>query len=133
MNGRLRATLSIFGPVWWIAAVFVATVWVSQRYEVVRIGHRIEQLQAHLDELVKARDALLADNASLSSRARIEAIAINDLGMAPTREAQRVRLPRSFVSPGEQMPGQPGVPSDARRDAPRYTQAKAGIQDGNDF
>jgi cell division protein FtsL len=92
MNGRMRSALSAFGPGWWLAAFLVATLWVWQRYTVVRVGHRIERLQTHLAELERVRDALLAEDAALSSRGRIEEIAISRLGLTPTAENQRVRF-----------------------------------------
>jgi len=92
MNGRMRSALGVFGPGWWLAAFLVATLWVWQRYTVVRVGHRIERLQTHLAELERVRDALLAEDAALSSRGRIEEIAISRLGLTPTAENQRVRF-----------------------------------------
>ena len=57
---------------WWLVAFVIATLWVWQRYAVVQAGHRIAERRAHIAELIEARDALLAENTTLSSRARIE-------------------------------------------------------------
>lgn len=92
MKGRLRDALEVFGPRWWLTAFLIATLWVWQRYTVVQAGHRIELLQAHIIELERVRAALSAENSRLSSRTRIEDIAINQLGMIPTPESHRVRF-----------------------------------------
>ncbi|MBI5869331.1 MAG: hypothetical protein HZB43_13760 [candidate division Zixibacteria bacterium] len=106
MTGRLRAALEVFGPRWWLTAFLIATLWVWQRYTVVQLGHRIDRLQTHITEMDRVRVALLAENSRLSSRSRIEEIAINHLGMIPTPESRRVRF---ACAP---RPGIPGHPAD---------------------
>jgi hypothetical protein len=66
-------------------------VW--QRYAVVQAGDSIAQHRVTLAELVKTRDALLAENTTLSSRVRIESIAVGRLGLSRTPDSQVVRLP----------------------------------------
>jgi len=100
MNNRLRSALDVFGPRWWLTAFLIATLWVWQRYTVVRAGHRIERLQTHIAELERVRAALLAEDSRLSSRVRIEEIAIGRLGMVPTPENQRIRF-TCPVPPGD--------------------------------
>lgn len=77
---------------WWIMAFVIATLWVWQRYAVVRAGHRIAEHRATLANLIKTRDELLAENTTLSSRVRIESITAARLGLQPTRDSQVIRL-----------------------------------------
>lgn len=92
MSGRLRTAIGVFGPRWWLMTFLIATLWVWQRYAVVRVGHRIERVQTRIAEMERVRDALLAEDAALSSRARIGEIAISRLGLTPTADNQRVRF-----------------------------------------
>lgn len=77
---------------WWIGVFAVATLWVWQSYAVVQCGRRVALARKHLERLVEVRDGLLADNARLSSRGRIESIATVRLGMAPARTDQKRRI-----------------------------------------
>jgi cell division protein FtsL len=77
---------------WWIGVFVVATLWVWQSYAVVQSGRRVALLRTHIDELVETRDALLAENARLSARGRIESIATTHLGLQPVRADQKRRL-----------------------------------------
>jgi len=45
-----------------------------------------------LTELIETRDALLAENTTLSARNRIESIAVGQLGLGPTGEDRMVWL-----------------------------------------
>jgi cell division protein FtsL len=83
---------------WWLVAFVIATLWVWQRYAVVQAGHRIAERRARIEGLIETRDALLAENTTLSSRARIESIATTRLGLRPTLDAQYARLNRAGVS-----------------------------------
>lgn len=80
---------------WWIGVFVVATLWVWQSYAVVQSGRRVALLRKHIDELIETRDALLADNARLTSRGRIESIATAHLGLKPVRADQKRRLAES--------------------------------------
>jgi len=82
---------------WWIGVFVVATLWVWQSYAVVQSGRRVALLRKHIDELIETRDVLLADNARLSARGRIESIATAHLGLQPVRADQKRRL----VEPGQ--------------------------------
>jgi cell division protein FtsL len=77
---------------WWLVAFVIATLWVWQRYAVVQAGHSIAEHRATLADLVETRDALLAENTTLSSRVRIESIAATRLGLKPTQDSQLIRL-----------------------------------------
>jgi hypothetical protein len=88
----IAAMVSLLRRRWWIGVFVIATVWVWQSYAVVQSGRRVALVRKHIDELVEARDALLADNARLSARGRIESIATARLGLAPVRADQRRRL-----------------------------------------
>ncbi len=77
---------------WWITTFVIATLWVWQRYAVVSAGHRIAEHRATLANLIETRDALLAENTTLSSRVRIESITSARLGLKPTRDSQVIRL-----------------------------------------
>ena len=77
---------------WWLVAFLVATLWVWQRYAVVQAGHRIAEHRARLAHLVETRDALLAENTTLTARGRIESITATRLGLKPTRDNQIIRL-----------------------------------------
>lgn len=123
--GRLRSALDVFGPRWWLTAILIATLWVWQRYAVVRVGHRIERVQTNLAELERSRDALLAEDAALSSRARIEGIAINHLGMTPTAENQRVRFSCTVRPDDVTDTGQLRSRPATRTAPPRLSQASA--------
>jgi hypothetical protein len=79
---------------WWLVAFLVATLWVWQRYAVVQAGHRIAEHRARLAHLIETRDALLADNTTLTARGRIESITATRLGLKPTRDNQIIRISR---------------------------------------
>lgn len=123
MNGRLRSALDVFGPRWWLTAFLIATLWVWQRYAVVRAGHEIERLQTHIAEVERVRDALLAENAALESRGRIEQIATEHLGLVPTAESQRVHF--TCAEPAGSPSDQDLLPlrRNGRTDSPRLSQA----------
>ena len=123
MNPRLRTAIEVFGPRWWLTAFLIATLWVWQRYAVVRVGHRIERVQTHIAGMERVRDALLAENSGLSSRARIEEIAINHLGLTPTADYQRVHF--TCVSRPDEFPAsdEPRGRALSRTSSPRLTQA----------
>ena len=78
---------------WWLVAFVIATLWVWQRYAVVQAGHRIAEHRVRLAGLVETRDALRAENTTLSSRVRIESIATTRLGLKPTQDSQIIWLP----------------------------------------
>jgi len=80
------------GPMWWVVAFILATAGVWQRFEVMRMARRIDETQRRITELGRVRDRLLAETSTLESRERIEAIAVNDLGLRPTTVAQRRTL-----------------------------------------
>jgi cell division protein FtsL len=80
--------LRLLRPAWWMLVVALATAWVWQRYAVVRLGEEIEQAQSRITELTRVRDRLLAENATLSARSRIAAIAAAR-GLQPIRPSQR--------------------------------------------
>ena len=90
--GRLRNVIASPTRRWWVIAFVIATLWVWQRYAVVQAGHRIAEQRAVLAELVEIRDALLAENTTLSARNRIESIAVSRLGLGPTGKDQMVWL-----------------------------------------
>jgi hypothetical protein len=73
-------------------AFLIATLWVWQRYAVVQAGHRIAEHRAELAHLIETRDALLAENTTLTSRVRIESITAPRLGLKPTRDNQIIRI-----------------------------------------
>ena len=92
MSG-LRTLLQAVMRRWWLVAFVIATLWVGQRYAVVQAGHSIAEHRATLADLVETRDALLAENTTLSSRVRIESIAATRLGLKPTQDSQVIWLP----------------------------------------
>lgn len=85
--------LRVARPIWWVAALLLATLVVWERYAVVRLGADVEKLQGEIAELSRARDRLLVETANLSSRGRIEAIAADHLGLRPTTSDQIRTLP----------------------------------------
>ena len=89
MKNRLIRALRLLRPTWWILAVAIATAWVWQRYAVVRLGEEVERAQGRIVAMTRLRDHLLAENAALVRRERIESIAIDQLGMQPTTRRQR--------------------------------------------
>lgn len=91
MSG-LRAALRMVTRRWWLVAFLIATLWVWQRYAVVQAGHRIAEHRATLAHLIEVRDALLAENTTLTARGRIESITAVRLGLKPTRDNQIVHL-----------------------------------------
>jgi len=88
MNNRLIRALRLLRPAWWMLAVAIATAWVWQRYAVVRLGEEVERAQGRITATVRLRDRLLAENAALARRERIEAIAVDRLGLQPTTRRQ---------------------------------------------
>lgn len=98
MMGAARRALRAVVRRWWLIAFVIATLWVWQRYAVVQAGHRIAERRARIAQLIETRDALLAENTTLSSRARIESIATTRLGLRPTLDEQYARLNRAGVS-----------------------------------
>jgi cell division protein FtsL len=92
MNYSVRRFLHGAIRRWWLIAFVIATLWVWQRYAVVQAGHRIAERRARIEKLTEIRDELLAQTTTLSSRPRIEAIAISRLGLRPTRESQYASL-----------------------------------------
>jgi cell division protein FtsL len=82
----------MMGTMWWVVAFVLATAGVWQRFEVMRMARHIEETQRRITELGRVRDRLLAETSRLESRERIEAIAVNDLGLRPTTIAQRRTL-----------------------------------------
>ncbi|HEX9751651.1 MAG TPA: cell division protein FtsL [candidate division Zixibacteria bacterium] len=84
---------------WWLLAFGLATMAVWQRYAVVKLGEDVDHRQREITELTRVRDDLLAETAVLSSRERIEAIAVNRLGMKPTTAKQRREIPIDAVNP----------------------------------
>ena len=77
----------------WGVLIVLATAAVWQRYTIVSLGDEVEDLQQEITDLERARDQLLAETALLSSRARIETIAVQHLGMTPTHSSQLRQLP----------------------------------------
>lgn len=92
MSG-LRTLVQVAMRRWWLVAFVIATLWVWQRYAVVQAGHSIAEHRVVLADLVETRDALRAENTTLSSRVRIESIAATRLGLKPTQDSQLIRLP----------------------------------------
>jgi cell division protein FtsL len=84
-------------PIWWVAALLLATFAVWGHYNAVQLGAQVEQLRDEITQLTRARDQLLAETAILSSRERIEKIAIEQLGLRPTERRQRRTL---GIAPG---------------------------------
>ncbi|MBI3871610.1 MAG: cell division protein FtsL [candidate division Zixibacteria bacterium] len=83
-------------PAWCVLAVALATAWVWQRYAVVRVARDVELAQGRVAQLVRLRDQLLVEAASLSARERIERIATTQLGLQPTPRSRR----RVLTMPG---------------------------------
>ncbi len=94
MSG-LRTIVHTLTRRWWLVAFLIATLWVWQRYAVVQAGHRIAEHRATLANLIETRDALLAENTTLTSRVRIESITSTRLGLKPIRDDQIIRLQRT--------------------------------------
>ena len=88
----IAGVVSFFRRRWWIAVFAVATLWVWQSYAVVQSGRRLAVTRNQINQLIEVRDALLAGNARLSARGRIESIATTRLGLAPTRADQKRKL-----------------------------------------
>ena len=84
----------------WGGVFLLATVWVWQRYAVVQSGDRVAQLRIQVSDLGETRDALLAETTTLSARTRIESIAVTRLGLRPSTDKQRRRLPDETNTPG---------------------------------
>ena len=74
--------------------VAVATLWVWQRVTVVKMVHANDQLQARVHTKKELAEKVAAQVSLLRHRARIEAIAVQQLGLGPTRPAQRRLIPR---------------------------------------
>ncbi len=106
MSG-LRTLVQAVMRRWWLVAFLIATLWVWQRYAVVQAGHSIAEHRVVLADLVETRDALRAENTTLSSRVRIESIAATRLGLKPTQDSQLIRLPeyRTDETPSVIQPG----------------------------
>lgn len=111
MRDRLIRALRLLRPAWWIVAVVVATAWVWQRYAVVRLGEEVERAQGRITAMVRLRDRLLAENAALARRERIEAIAIDQLGLQPTTRKQR-----RYLIVNDTVGADPGADRLARQD-----------------
>ena len=92
MSRNVLGVVRRIRPAWWVLALAIATAGVWQRYRFIETARTIEQTQRRIAELTRMRDQLLADNSRLSSRERIEKFAVNDLGMIPTRRAQKRTL-----------------------------------------
>jgi cell division protein FtsL len=92
-------------PAWWVLILCVATAGVWQRFQVMRMAREVEQTQVRITDLKRQRDRLLADCSILSSRERIESIAVGQLGMEPTTRAQKrvlvIDTPSAALAAGE--------------------------------
>lgn len=96
MRALFRITAGHRSLALWAGLFVLATVWVWQRYAVVTSGNNVNQLRERIGELTEVRDALLVETTTLSSRARIEAIATAHLGLQPTTDEQWKRLPEAM-------------------------------------
>ena len=89
---RRRGTHHPVKSIWWVVALLLATFSVWQHFAAVELGAEVEELQEEITQLTRVRDQLLAETAILSSRERIEKIAIEKLGLRPTERHQRRTL-----------------------------------------
>ncbi len=105
MSRGIRAIFGVLNRWWWIAVVIMATLWVWQRYAVVRAGQSVTQLNSSVETLEVARDALLAENATLDARGRIESIAVSRLGLKPTSADQIRRLGQNTIETDDDIEG----------------------------
>ncbi len=84
-----------------VMSLLLLYVW--ERVDLVRLGYRIQQLQAQHTTLKRQSDALNVKLSALTSPERIARVAIDRLGMRAPRPGQVVLV---SLSP-ERPPGQP--------------------------
>jgi len=85
---------------WMAAAVAPLTVYLVQQMEYVRVRYEIEELRAHRDRLAEAEQRLRIERARLTSPARVERCAVNDLGLVNPPPSRVVVLART--TPGSE-------------------------------
>ncbi len=83
-------TILVFFLVLAIVSTAFLAVW--QRNEMIRVGYETESLQRRRKVLLRLKKELVAEIASLSAVARIEAIALEQLQMKPPDPKQRVMI-----------------------------------------
>ena len=74
--------------------VIVATLWVWQRVTVVKMIHANDLLRTRVQARSETLEKVAAEVTLLRHRSRIEKIAVEQLGLGPTRPAQRRLIPR---------------------------------------
>ena len=72
-----------------VAGVLFFHSWVRTR--IVRIGYEVTELQSQSEKLIKQAESLILEEETLKSPARIEEIAITQLGMVRLRPNQVIR------------------------------------------
>jgi cell division protein FtsL len=78
--------------------VALLTIWVWQRITVVKMIHRNDLRRAELQVKKEMKDKIIADLSRLEHRGRIELIAAEAMGMAPSRPGQqRMVLPPDYA------------------------------------
>lgn len=83
-----------------LIVVALLTIWVWQRITVVKMIHRNDLLRAEVQTKKEMKDKIAADLSRLEQQGRIEHIAREALGLAPSRPGQqRILMPPGF--PGE--------------------------------
>jgi cell division protein FtsL len=82
-----RRTGSLRWAVLGVCIVALLMLYVGGKVQIVRLGYRIDELDAQRRDLERANRALQIEASSLSSPARIEEIAVKQLGMVrPSKE-----------------------------------------------
>lgn len=84
---------------WTLLAVVVvlATIWVWQKITVVKMVRANDTLRAQVESKREKVDKISAEISRLRDQARIGKIAVEQLGLAPTRPGQRRYLPSSSI------------------------------------
>jgi len=83
-------------PMLWklvLAVVVLATLWVWQKVTVVKLAQANVTLRDQVEMKREKVDKISADISRLRYQGRIEKIAVEHLGLAPTRPGQRRYLP----------------------------------------
>jgi len=95
-----RAVLLYLAVTALVCAAFLGFAW--QQFAILKDGYTISELQDKRDSLVEANRTLESQAAALRAPDRIGRYAMNNLGLAPPKEGQVVRLDNPL--PAESAP-----------------------------
>jgi cell division protein FtsL len=87
-----------------VVIVVLATIWVWQKITVVKMVQANDRLRDRVEMKREKVDKISADISRLQHQARIEKIAVECLGLAPTRPGQRRYLPIIRTTPDRESP-----------------------------